>query len=192
MKTPAVKAEVVRDVEILGGWVKVRRTEVRMPDGAVVERHIEDHGPGVAVLPYDPVRKVALVISQPRVPVLLAGGGDIIETIAGRLDGSDPADRILQEAMEEGGVRLTTLELVVHAWTIPSISTERLHLYLAPYEATDRFGVGGGAAEEHENITVREISLADLAVAAASGALPDAKTLILVQALQIRRPDLFA
>ncbi len=186
-----MKPRIVSDVEVLGGWVKVRRTEVLMPDGVVVERHIEDHGPGVVVLPYDPVRKVALVITQPRVPVLLTQDEDIIETIAGRLDGSDPAERILQEAMEEGGVRLGQLELVVHLWTIPSISTERLHLYLAAYDLADRSGEGGGAAEEHENITVREVTLASLAAAAADGTLEDAKTLILVQALQIRRPDLF-
>jgi 8-oxo-dGTP pyrophosphatase MutT (NUDIX family) len=131
------------------------------------------------------------VISQPRVPVLLTQDEDVVETIAGRLDGSDPADRIRQEAMEEGGVRLTSLDLVVHLWTMPSISTERLHLYLAEYDQADRSGEGGGAAEEHENITVREVNLAALAAAAADGSLRDAKTLILVMALQIRRPDLF-
>ena len=190
--TESPRARIVSDVEVLGGWVKVRRAEVLMPDGVMVERHIEDHGPGVAVLPYDPIRKVALLISQPRVPVLLTQDREVLETIAGRLDGSDPADRVRQEAMEEGGIRLKSLDLVVHLWTMPSISTERLHLYLAEYDLADRYGEGGGSADEHENITVLEVSLASLAAAAAAGALPDAKTLILLQALQIRRPDLFS
>ncbi len=185
------KAKITTDVEILGGWVKVRRTDVLMPDGTLVERHIEDHGPGVAVLPYDPVRKVAMLVSQPRAPVLLTDDEDVLEVIAGRMDGSDPADRARQEAMEEGGVALRSLDLVVHLWSMPSISTERLHLYLAEYEALDRIGSGGGAAGEHENITVREISLTRLAALGATGGLQDAKTLILVQTLQIRHPDLF-
>ncbi|WP_181814704.1 hypothetical protein [Sphingomonas aracearum] len=41
-------------------------------------------------------------------------------------------------------------------------------------------------------ITVHELPLAELADRAAAGMLVDAKTLILVQALLLRRPELFA
>lgn len=188
---PAGGARIVDRVSVLRGWVNVDRVAVAMPDGAIVERHVEDHGPGAAVLPYDPDRRVALLIEQPRAAVLMAGHAPVLEVIAGRLDDSGPAERIVLEAMEEGGVRLHAIEPVAQLWSMPSISTERLHLYLAPYCAGDRLAAGGGSADEHENITVHEIALATLADRVRTGALPDAKTLILVQALMLRRPDLF-
>lgn len=177
---------------ILTGWINVARVEMAMSDGALVERHVEDHGPGVAVLPYDHARRTALLISQPRAAVLLGGDGPVLEVIAGRLDDLDAAARVRAEAMEEAGVELGALEHVVRLWTMPSISTERLDLFLAPYALADRTGRGGGCDAEHEDITVHELPLALLADAADTGRLPDAKTLILVQALRLRQPGLFA
>ncbi len=186
-----VAARIVEADPVLTGWINVTRLKMAMPDGALVERHVEDHGPGVAVLPYDGVRHTALLISQPRAAVLLDGGVPVIEVIAGRIDDTDPATRIRVEAMEEAGVELGELEHVVRLWTMPSISTERLDLFLAPYTQADRTGTGGGCATEHENITVHELPLAELAADADAGRLLDAKTLILVQALRLRQPGLF-
>lgn len=187
----AAAARVAAVDPVLRGWINVSRVSVAMPDGALAERHVEDHGPGVAVLPYDSERRVALLVSQPRAPVMLDGGAPVLEAVAGRLDGTDPAFRARAEAMEESGVELGSLEPVVCLWTMPSISTERLHLFLAPYTLADRTGRGGGCDGEQENITVHEFPLARLAQDANAGLLPDAKTLILVQALRLRRPELF-
>jgi hypothetical protein len=74
----------------------------------------------------------------------------------------------------------------------PGVSTERMDLYLAAYDEGDRTGSGGGLAEEHENITTIEMPLAELAALADSGKLNDAKSLLLVQTLRLKRPDLFA
>ena len=76
--------------------------------------------------------------------------------------------------------------------TMPGISTERIHLYLGAYDAADRTGAGGGLDAEEEHITVVEMPLADLAAQADAGQLMDAKTMLLVQTLRLRRPDLFA
>ncbi len=74
---------------------------------------------------------------------------------------------------------------------MPGVSTERLHLFLAPYRAADRTGEGGGLAEEHENIVVVETALGDLAGMADRGEIEDLKTLALVQSLRLRHPALF-
>jgi hypothetical protein len=89
------------------------------------------------------------------------------------------------------GLRLPTLEPVGAFWSMPGVSTERMHLFLAPYGEADRVGAGGGLAAEHEEIEVVETPLAELARLADAGELTDMKTFALVQALRLRRPDLF-
>jgi len=176
---------------VYDGWYKFFRLEVEMPDGVVVERHLLDNGSAVAVLPYDPVRRVCMLIDQPRAGVLDAGEPPLLEAIAGNLDGTSPEARIVEEAFEEGGLRIAALEPVTNMWSLPPASTERVQLYLAPYASADRIGDGGGAHDEDENITVHEIGLDTLRELALSGALTDAKTLILAQALLLKHPELW-
>ncbi len=175
------------------GWLKIRVATLSGHDGVAFTREIEDHGPAVAVLPYDPERRTALLVQMPRAPVMLMGvATDILEAPAGlREDGEDPADCARREALEEVGVTLGPLEEAGHTWSMCGVSTERMHLFLAPYAAQHRTGEGGGLAHEHENITVVEVPLAELRDRADRNALDDMKTLCLVQTLRLRRPELF-
>jgi nudix-type nucleoside diphosphatase (YffH/AdpP family) len=168
--------------------------DVRLPDGAILRRAIEDHGPAVAVLPFDPLRRTAILVRQFRAPVFLATTQEnTLEAIAGIVDGNEePIACARREAFEEAGLRLEALEHVGSAWTMPGVSTERMHLYVAPYAQADRAAAGGGLTEEHERITVVEMPLAELARMADDGRLDDMKALVLVQTLRLRRPDLFA
>ena len=77
-------------------------------------------------------------------------------------------------------------------FTMPGISTERMHLFLAVYGAADRIGEGGGLIEEHEGTRPVETTLLELSAMADAGTLVDLKTLALLQTLRTRRPDLFA
>ncbi|WP_426958723.1 NUDIX domain-containing protein [Muricoccus radiodurans] len=173
-------------------WARMLLATVRLPGGQRVQRDIEDHGDAVAVLPYDPVRRVALLVRQFRAPPFYASGeGETLEAPAGRLDTDDPASCARREALEEIGLRLGELEPVVVTWTMPALSTERAHLFLAAYEAVDHVEAGGGIIEEGESITVSEVPLADLAAMADAGTLTELKLLLLVQTLRLRRPELF-
>lgn len=185
--TAIVSRQLVYD-----GWYRFFVLQMRLPDGAVVERHLIDNGQAVAVLPYDPVRRVVMLIRQPRAAVLDAEAPPLLEAIAGGLDGAPPRDRILDEAMEEGGLRLGVLEPVANIWPIPLVSTERVQLYLARYDEADKVGPGGGAEHEREHITVLEIGLDALRAMVMDGTLEDAKTLVLAQALLLRHPELWA
>ena len=184
-------ARIAEKTLVYDGWYRLFRLGVEMPDGQIAERHLLDNGCAVAVLPFDPERRVAMLVEQPRAAVLAAGEAPLLEAIAGGLDGAPPAERILEEAMEEGGLRLTHLDPVVNIWPLPPVSTERVQLYLAQYDSKDRIGAGGGADGEHEHITVHEIGLDRLREMALSGVLTDAKTLILAQALLLRHPELW-
>jgi nudix-type nucleoside diphosphatase (YffH/AdpP family) len=188
-----VPAEIMRVRPAYEGWGKYLVATARLPDGQEIEREIEDHGRAVCVLPYDPERRVALLVRLFRAPPLYAGGpAEMLEAPAGLLEEDSPEDCARREAFEEAGLRLGALERVATTWTMPGISTERMSLYLAAYVAADRVAEGGGVAGEHENITVVEMPLVDLAAMTARGDLMDMKTFTLLLALKDRRPDLFS
>ena len=175
------------------GWARYLVAEVMQDDGGRITREMEDHGRAVAVLPYDPGRRVATLVSQFRAPVLYSGGPPChVEVPAGLLDDGAAEDEARREAVEETGLRLGALESVASAWTMPGLSTERMDLFLAAYGEADRRGPGGGLASEGEAIAVHEIPLAELAAMGRDGTITDMKTLVLLFALQLRRPDLFA
>ena len=187
--TPRIVAtHVVHD-----GWCRVLIADIVLADGTRMRREMEDHGRAVAVLPYDPGRRVALLVQQFRAPAFhLDGTAAILEAPAGLLDEADPEAGARREVLEEVGVRLAGVERVTSGWTMPGISTERMDLFLATYGPSDRVAAGGGLADENERITVVEMALGDLAAACDRGEITDIKTFALVQTLRLRRPDLFA
>ena len=175
------------------GWGRFFIASIRLPDGHIIRREIEDHGAAVAVLAYDEERRVAMMVSQFRPAIYLASGEQaVLEIIAGGLGEDEAQDAcVRREAIEEGGLQLGALECIVDAWPMPGVSMERIAIYLASYTAADRIGPGGGLAEEHEGITVMEVPLSDIAAMADKGVLTDLKSYAAVQALRLKRPDLF-
>ena len=187
-----MKAEILDIRYIHEGWGKFGLAKVRLADGTIVEREIEDHGASVGVLPYDPQRQVVTLVRELRVPVLYASGEQTqLEAPAGLIDEGTPEENARREVLEEVGLRLHDLEFVGATYSCAGVSTERLHLFLAAYRRADRATHGGGAEGEHENIKVVEVPLADLARMADAGELTDLKTLTLALALRARHPDLF-
>lgn len=183
---------IVKIDTLYAGWAKFLLAHVRLADGTVITRQIEDHGRAIVVLPYDPARRCAVLVRQFRAPVhYVDGRQDMLEAIAGVVEDEDVAAAARREAEEEAGLSLTDLEHVGRVWSIPGISTERSDLFLAAYTPSHRTSAGGGLAAEHEEIEVVEMPLAELAAMADSGRLDDSKTFALVQTLRLRRPELF-
>lgn len=185
-------AEIIERRTVHDRWSRISDVRLRMPNGAVESRIVEDHGDAAAVLLYDAERRVAMMLRQPRAPVLEKAALPLLEVVAGRVEGTDPEATARAEAWEEAGITVGALEHVATLWPMPAVSTERLHLYLAAYTAADRTGPGGGADDENECITLEEVPLPRLRDLAAAGGLDDGKTFTLLQALVLRRPDLFA
>jgi nudix-type nucleoside diphosphatase (YffH/AdpP family) len=174
------------------GWARFLIASIRLPSGQVMHREIEDHGSAIAVLAYDPERKTAILVQQFRAPEFYALGQEhTLEAIAGIVEDADAQTAARREALEEAGLELRALEHVATTLTMPGISTEQMTLYLAPYRFADRVNKGGGIAADHENISVIEMPLARLDAMMTSGELTDMKTLVLAQALKLRRPELF-
>ncbi|KQS54405.1 hypothetical protein ASG17_12300 [Brevundimonas sp. Leaf363] len=189
------EAPVIEAVETLhNGWGRYLKLTIRQ-GGETFSREIEDHGSGVAVLPFDPDRRVALLVRQTRTGPLFLSDAEpaLLEAPAGLLDhtGEAPEAAARREVLEEIGVRLRTLDPAGEAYSSPGCTTESIHLYLAPFGDEDRVAAGGGLAEEHEGIEVVERPLDSLLADALAGRLRDMKTLALTLLLHARRPELF-
>ncbi|HEX4097327.1 MAG TPA: NUDIX hydrolase [Caulobacteraceae bacterium] len=184
-------AEVVEVNPVYRGWSAFSLVSFRLDDGAVVERCIEDHGDAACVLPYDPERRVALLVRQFRAPVTYRHEAEFCEPPAGLIDdGESPEACAIREAEEETGLKLRSLEPIGRFWSSPGSTTERSWLYLAQYATGDRIGKGGGA-DPDEHVELIELPLAELAARADAGELQDLKLAVLALALMRRRPELF-
>ncbi|RMG56930.1 MAG: NUDIX domain-containing protein [Gammaproteobacteria bacterium] len=121
----------------------------------VLQRERLRHGPGVGVLPYDPVRDEVVLIEQFRVGALdIEGGPWLIEIVAGLQEaGESPEQVARREALEEAGCEIGRLTLMHRYLPTPAGSDECIHLYLGH---TQTEGLGGihGLAEEGEDIRV--------------------------------------
>lgn len=174
------------------GFGKLVVGRFRLDDGVEVVREIFDQGDSVAILAYDPERRFSIMTRQFRAPVFYVGQESfLLEAPAGRIEDDGPAETARRELVEEIGINASRFEHIATTWTSPGISTERLHLFLAAFSESDRVGDGGGLAEENENIECVTLPLAELASMAARGEIADLKTLTLILALQLRRPELF-
>lgn len=187
-------AELISTDILYKGWSTLYRATIELDDGVRLTREVEDHGAAVAVLPYDPERRTALLVRQLRNGPLVAGAAEprLLEAPAGLIDsGEDAATAGRREVMEEVGAQVRDLEPLGDIFSCPGVSTERISLYLGQYGSEDRVADGGGLASEHENIEVVELPLSELARLVDRGALHDLKTLALTLHLRLRRPDLF-
>jgi hypothetical protein len=73
------------------GWNTFGIATVTGPDGSHFERALEHHGDAACVLPYDPDRRVALLVRQMRIGPLFCGDApELDEAASGGLDGEDP------------------------------------------------------------------------------------------------------
>jgi len=181
---------IVSEQVLAKGWATIKRVvfELTVRDGSrrTLTREIQDHGHGVAVLPFDPERQTVLLVRQFRLAAHLAGhDGWLIEACAGIIENDESAeDAVRREAAEELGYRLHDLSAVCNVFSSPGALTERMVLYTAHYTPTDRIADGGGAAGEGEDIEVVEMNIEDASAKLANGDIVDAKTAILIQHLR--------
>jgi 8-oxo-dGTP pyrophosphatase MutT (NUDIX family) len=63
----------------------------------------------------------------------------------------------------------------------PGSLTERVHCFVAEYDAGDRIAPGGGLEHEGEDIEVLELPFAEAMAMVADGRIRDAKTILLLK-----------
>jgi nudix-type nucleoside diphosphatase (YffH/AdpP family) len=146
------------------------------------KREVFDRGHAAALLAYNLANRTIVLTRQFRLPAFLAGHDDLlIEVAAGMLDDETPEKRIRAEAEQEIGYRLHDVRKVFEAFMSPGAVTEKLHFFVAEYDAAMRISSGGGLADEGEDIEVLELPIDAALAMIPEGRIVDAKTIMLLQ-----------
>jgi nudix-type nucleoside diphosphatase (YffH/AdpP family) len=151
-------------------------------------RETYDRGNGATILLFNRERQTVVLTRQFRLPAFVNGhDGMMIEAAAGLLDNASPEERIRAEAEEETGYRVQNVEKIFEAYMSPGSVTEKLHFFIAEYDASSRVGHGGGVEAEGEDLEVIEWPLRDALDAVRRGEIVDAKTIMLLQFVALNR-----
>jgi len=150
-------------------------------------REAYDRGNGATILLYNLDRKTVILTRQFRLPTYLNGNdsGLLIEACAGLLDDKSPEDCIKKETEEETGYVVEKPQKIFESYMSPGSVTEILYFYIAEYNHQMKKGIGGGLANEQEEIEVLEISFKKAYDMIHTGDIKDAKTIMLLQYCKI-------
>lgn len=153
-------------------------------------KEIYDHGNAATVLLYNRQQRTVILTKQFRLATFLNGNsnGELIETCAGLLEKDESAEvTIKREIEEETGYKVTDVKKVFEAYTSAGVLTELLTFFVAEYKPGERTGRGGGLKEEGEDIEVLELDFDEALNMLHTGAIKDAKTIILLQYAQLQQ-----
>lgn len=185
------KIRNIKKVLLSDNWYTLNKVifDFRMNNGTwtTQARECYDRGNGAAVLLYNTQKQSVILIRQFRMPTFLNGNdtGMLTEVCAGLLDGDDPESCVIKEVEEETGYRVQQVQKVFEAYMSPGAVTEILHFFVAEYTDAMKVGEGGGLLSEQEEIEVLEVPFRKALEMIRSGEIRDAKTIMLLQYLQI-------
>lgn len=150
-------------------------------------REAYDRGNGATILLYNKTKRAVILTRQFRLPTYLNGNpsGMLIEACAGLLDLDNPEDCIRRETQEETGYQIKSVEKVFEAYMSPGSVTEILYFFIAEYSASMKVNDGGGIEHEQEDIEVLELPIDQAMAMIKTGEIKDAKTIMLLQHLQL-------
>jgi ADP-ribose pyrophosphatase len=147
-----------------------------------------------AVIHHEDTDEIVLT-EQFRYPTHRKGPGWLVELPAGTVEDSErPEDTLRRELAEETGYAVDEddMHFISTFYASPGGTSERIHLYYVRVHNANKTRMGGGAAEEDEDIRPLRVSVADVARRLAEGDFADAKTIIGLQWVLLHREQLHA
>ena len=182
------RVDIISRKTLFEGWNRIVEYVFRYHDskGRDIERswEVSERPEAAAVLVFDRDLGRFVLVRQFRVPVYAMGEGDgfFLETAAGLIDkGETPDEAAIREAREETGYAVETLIPAYRIVSAPGLMTEKIYCYGAIVDASMRVAEGGGLADEHEDIELVTLSLEEAMDMVATGAISDAKTVVMLQ-----------
>lgn len=151
-----------------------------------MQREVFERGHAVVVLPYNPQTDELVLIEQFRIGAAATSHSPwLLEAIAGMVEVGESAEQVAaREAEEEAGLTITELWPMLSYLSSPGGTTERIQLYLGRLTQPVQQGIFG-MVEEHEDIKVHLVSLADAMELLAEQKIDNAATVIALQWLAL-------
>lgn len=169
--------------------------QLPLPNGETLtqRRDILRGGRVAGVLPIDLARERIVLLRQFRLTAHLAtGNGDMIEIVAGRVDGGESeADAARRECVEEIGVAPEALVRLYSVLPTPGLTDELVTSFVG-FVDSSRVVTHGGLASETEHIETLVVSIDDALAALRSGRMLNALTVSALQWLALNRARLRA
>ena len=161
----------------IGQVVTLNVDTVALPNGITVDLEVVRHPGAAAVVPIKDDGTVILIRQFRH-----AAGGFIYEIPAGKLHpGEDPKVCAVRELEEEVGYRTDKLELLSSIFTAPGFTDEVIHIYKATGLTTGRQQL-----DRDEVLEVIEMPLREAIGMIETGAIRDAKSIVVLQAVYLR------
>jgi len=132
-----------------------------------------------AILVYNTETKKVILTQQFRFPIASKTKEDILEIVAGKIEGGkSPEETAIKETEEEIGYRIKkeNLKLLMSCFSTPGYSSEKYYVYLAKVTNADKVSEGGGNKDENEYVQITELGLEDFKARIRNAEIKDAKT----------------
>lgn len=185
------KVKILKNEILSDNWYTLRKITFtrKLNDGSWQQqtREAYDRGNGATILLYNRSQNTVILTRQFRLPTFVNGNptGMLIEACAGLLDKENPEDCIRRETEEETGYKISDVRKIFELYMSPGSVTEILYFFIAEYSRDMKVNDGGGAEHEQENIEVLEVSFEKALTMMENGEINDAKTVILLQYIQL-------
>lgn len=183
--------EVVQKKTIFKGYFQVDEYIVRHKkhDGGIsadIKREVFERGHACAMLPYDPIKDLVVLVEQFRPGAYCAGYNPwLLEIPAGIIDeGQTPESVAIRETFEETGCTAKRIEFICDYLATPGGSSESMHLYCVEVDS-DAALEYAGLEEEGEHLRVFKVSSAELFELLETGQIHNSMSIIAVQWLQL-------
>jgi len=190
--------EILSDEPLYAGFFSLRKLSIRhrlFQGGwsSPVQRELCIRGDAVGILLFDPVLQCFALVEQIRIGVLNRPSSPwLLELVAGMLDkgNEDPEAVAIRESQEETGLQVDAICPMLNYFCSPGGSTEYFSLFLGKVNLQGVSGGIFGVEDEHENIRLHIVPVADAISALEQGQINNAMTIIALQWFQLHQHKL--
>jgi len=172
--------EILEEKVVFDEHLKVEEALIRVQKKTFTKQRVNRQD-AVAVLIYNTDSDRYVLTRQFRYAISSKISGDILEILAGKVDGNEePEEAALRETEEETGfhIKREDLRFLASCFVSPGYTSERFYIYYVEVTNFNKRSIGGGLDEENESIEVVEIGRHEFDSMIASSAFVDAKTLL--------------
>jgi ADP-ribose pyrophosphatase len=183
---------IISEEAVFQGFFKMKkyRLQFRRFQGdwsAEIDRECMERGGACAVLLYDPIKDVVVLLEQFRVGCLRDSHSPWqYEVVAGMLEeGESIEETVKREAREEADCKIEKLIPILSYYSTPGGCAEKMHLFCAEIDSTLLGGIHG-EDDEGENIRLHIVPRQEACSMMTKGRIQNATAIIALQWLQLR------